>query len=264
MSDSTSYLQLRGLKALVTGGTKGIGQAVVKALVDQGVKVLVTARSRPEQLIVEPHMFVAADVSTPSGCHRIASAVEEQFNNIDIIIHVAGGSAAPSGGYAVLGDDEWQKALDLNLLSAVRIDRALLPAMVKRGSGVIIHVTSIQSKMPLHEATIAYAASKAALSNYSKALSKEVSPKGIRVMRVSPGWVETESVPGFLDLIAANGNITQEEARKMVMNSLGGIPIGRPSKPKEVADLISFLVSPLAASITGSEFTIDGGTVNTV
>ena len=96
----------------------------------------------------------------------------------------------------MLDDGEWQRALDLNLFPAVRLDRALLPTMLEQGSGVIIHVTSIQRQMPLPEATLAYAAAKAALSNYSKGLSKEVGPKGIRVVRVSPGWVETEAAVG--------------------------------------------------------------------
>jgi NAD(P)-dependent dehydrogenase (short-subunit alcohol dehydrogenase family) len=108
-------------------------------------------------------------------------------------VHVVGGSSAPAGGFARLDDDEWHSALDLNLFPAVRLDRALVPAMLDQGSGVIIHITSIQDRLPLHEATLAYAAAKAALANYSKGLSKELSPQGIRVIRVSPGWVETEA-----------------------------------------------------------------------
>jgi NAD(P)-dependent dehydrogenase (short-subunit alcohol dehydrogenase family) len=124
-------------------------------------------------------------------------------------------------------------------------------------------ITSIQRQLPLPEATIAYAAAKAALSNYSKALSKEVSPKGVRVVRVSPGWVETDGAVGLVDEIARQHGVTHEGARKMVMDSLGGIPIGRSAKPKEVADLVAFLASPRAASITGTEYVIDGGTVPT-
>jgi len=118
--------------------------------------------------------------------------------------------------------------------------------------------------LPLPEATIAYAAAKAALANYSKALSKEVSPKGIRVVRVSPGWVETEAAVGLVKELAAGRGIDYESARKGLMDSLGGIPIGRPAKPVEVAELIAFLASPRAGSITGTEYTIDGGTVPTV
>jgi NAD(P)-dependent dehydrogenase (short-subunit alcohol dehydrogenase family) len=145
----------------------------------------------------------------------------------------------------------------------VRLDRALLPAMIEQGSGVVIHVTSIQDRMPLPEATIAYAAAKAALSNYSKALSKEVSPKGVRVVRVSPGWVETEAAVRLASRLAEQAGTDYEGGKQIIMNGLGGIPLGRPAKPKEVADLIAFLASPRAASITGTEYIIDGGTVPT-
>src|SRR5947207_11931185 len=137
-------------------------------------------------------------------------------------------------------------------MPAVRLDRALLPAMIKKGAGVIVHVTSIQRLMPLPKSTLAYAAAKAALSNYSKGLSKEVGPKGIRVVRVSPGWVETEAAVGLVQELARKGNVDYETARERLAETLGGIPIGRPAKPEEVADLIAFLVSPQAASITGT------------
>ena len=149
-------------------------------------------------------------------------------------------------------------------MSSVRLDRALLPSMIEQNSGVIIHVTSIQRVLPLPESTIAYAAAKAALSTYSKALSKEVTPKGVRVIRVSPGWVETEAAVGLAQRLAAQAGTDYEGGKKIIMNALGGIPLGRPAKPKEVADLIAFLVSPRAASITGTEYVIDGGTVPTV
>lgn len=124
-------------------------------------------------------------------------------------------------------------------------------------------VISIQRVLPLHDATIAYAAAKAALSTYSKALSKEVTPKEVRVVRVSPGWIETEAAVAFVERVAANAGTGYEKAREQVMQSLGGIPLGRPARPAEVADLIAFLVSPRASSISGVEYTIDGGTVPT-
>lgn len=174
-----------------------------------------------------------------------------------------GGSSAPAGGYAALNEAEWQKELDLNLFPAVRLDRALLPDMVTRGSGVVIHVTSIQRELPLPEATTAYAAAKAALSTYSKSLSKEVSPKGVRVVRVSPGWIETESSVDLARRLADERRVDIEEGKRMIMSSLGGVPIGRPSKPAEVANLVAFLASDLAGTITGTEYVIDGGTVPT-
>jgi NAD(P)-dependent dehydrogenase (short-subunit alcohol dehydrogenase family) len=208
-------------------------------------------------------MFVAADAATSHGCAVTVDAVRRRLGGVDIIIHVVGGSSAPAGGFAVLDDEEWQKELNLNLLPAVRLDRALLPAMIEQGSGVIIHVTSIQRQMPLPKSTIAYAAAKAALSNYSKGLSKEVGPKGIRVVRVAPGWIETTAATALIARLAAEAGSDEQTAREGLMDSLGGIPIGRPAKPNEVADLIAFLVSPRAASITGTEYVIDGGTVPT-
>lgn len=256
-------LELSGRRALVTGGTKGLGRAVVTALRDAGAKVLTTARSKPAQL-ADSDLFIKADVSTPEGCMTVAHVVQERLGGVDIIVHVVGGSSAPAGGYSVLDDSEWNKALGQNLFPAVRLDRALLPAMVQRGSGVIVHITSIQRVLPLPDATIAYAAAKAALSNYSKALSKEVSPKGVRVVRVSPGWIETDGSVGLVTEIARKNGTDYEEAKKTLMDSLGGIPIGRPAKPKDVANLIAFLVSPRADYITGTEYVIDGGTVPTV
>src|SRR5882724_11471777 len=156
------YLELEGKRALVTGGTKGVGAAVVTALREAGARVLTTARKCPEQ--VSEAEFVAADVSTAEGCATVAAAVRKELGGIDILVHVVGGSTAPAGGFAVLDEGEWQKELNLNLFPAVRLDRALVPAMVARGSGVVIHVTSIQRQMPLHESTTAYAAAKSALS----------------------------------------------------------------------------------------------------
>jgi NAD(P)-dependent dehydrogenase (short-subunit alcohol dehydrogenase family) len=252
---------LKGCRALVTGGTRGIGGAVTARLREAGATVLTTARKRPDDMPQE--LFVAADITTTQGCKVVADEVTKQLGGLDIIVHVLGGSSAPAGGFAVLDDDEWQRALDLNLFPAVRLDRSLLPQMLTQGSGVIIHVTSIQRQMPLPESTIAYAAAKAALANYSKGLSKEVSPKGIRVVRVSPGWVETEAAVALVNRLATANGTDYAGAQKALMASLGGIPIGRPAKPREVADLIAFLASPNAASITGTEYIIDGGTVPT-
>src|SRR6476619_6909346 len=236
-------LDLAGLRALVTGGTKGIGKAVVARLREAGAKVLASARARPDTLAPD-NLFVAADIATAKGCAAVIDATTEQLGGIDIVVHVVGGSSAPGGGFAALDDAEWQRALDQNLFPAVRLDRALLPKMLEHGSGVIVHITSIQRQLPLPESTLAYAAAKAALSNYSKGLSKEVGPKGIRVVRVSPGWVETDAAVRMVEQLAKAAGTDYRTAQKGLMASLGGIPMGRPSKPTEVADLVGFLVSP--------------------
>jgi NAD(P)-dependent dehydrogenase (short-subunit alcohol dehydrogenase family) len=256
-------LQLTNRRSLVTGGTKGVGAAVVEVLRDAGAKVVTTARSIPVQP-AEGVRYVAGDLSTADGCAAVAESVLQQLGGIDIIVDVLGGSSAPSGGFAALDDTEWWKELNQNLMPAVRLDRALLPSMIEQGSGVVIHVTSIQRELPLPESTTAYAAAKAALSTYSKSLSKEVTPKGIRVVRVSPGWVETEAAVSLAERLAAKAGTDYEGGKQIIMKGLGGIPLGRPAKPKEVADLIAFLASPRAASITGTEYVIDGGTVPTV
>lgn len=256
-------LQLEGLRALVTGGTKGVGAAVVRGLQAAGVQVMATARSAPAQP-TEGVVYVAADLSTAEGAAEVARSVLDRWGGVDILVNVLGGSSAPGGGFAALDDATWLAELNQNLMPAVRLDRALLPTMLAQGSGVIVHVSSIQRLLPLPESTTAYAAAKAALSTYSKALSKEVTPKGVRVLRVSPGWIETEAAVALAERLAQQAGTDYEGGKQIIMQSLGGIPLGRPARPQEVADLITFLVSPRAGSISGSEHLIDGGTVPTV
>ena len=256
MGDAPEFV---GKRALVTGGTKGVGEATVAALQAAGARVLTTARVRPDS--IPEADFILADVTTAEGCERIAQGATQRLGGLDILVHVVGGSSAPAGGFAALDDSDWEREIDLNLLPAVRLDRLLVPGMILQGSGVVIHVTSIQDRMPLPQSTTAYAAAKAALSTYSKALSKEVGPKGVRVIRVSPGWVETSAATALVARLAAEAGTDEQAARQGLMDSLGGIPIGRPAKPAEVGNLIAFLASGRAAAIHGTEIVIDGGTL---
>lgn len=249
-------------RVLVTGGTRGIGQAVVQRFRDGGARVLTTARSARSEGSADG--VIEADLSTAAGVAKVAAAVLEQLGGIDIIVHNVGGSASPGGGALALTDEHWKQELDLNFLPAVRLDRALLPGMLAQRSGVIIHVSSIQRSLPLHESTLAYAAAKAALSNYSKGLSKELGPRGIRVNSVAPGFTETSAATAMIERLASSAGTDVAAARKGLMDSLGGIPIGRPAWPAEVAELIAFLASERAASIHGSEYVIDGGTIPTI
>jgi NAD(P)-dependent dehydrogenase (short-subunit alcohol dehydrogenase family) len=221
------FLTLEGERALITSGSRGAGAATVALFDRLGACVLTTARTRP--LDMPAAMFVAADLTHPDGCAKVAEAARERLGGVDVIVHLLGGSSAPAGEYEALTDPEWQKELGLNLMPAVRLDRALLPDTVTRGCGGVIHATSIQRELPLPEATTAYAAAKAALSTSSKCFSKKVSPRGLRVVRVSPGWIEIDASVEPAMRLAAEAGVGVEQGKQMIMTVPGGVPIGEPS-----------------------------------
>ena len=255
--------ELSDKRALVTGGTKGIGEAIVKRLRLSGATVMTTARSQADDLQAS-ELFIQSDLSTVDGVDTVVKEVLSRLGGLDILINNVGGSSASSGGALAIHDDDWQQTFNANLFSAVRLDRAFLPRMLEQRSGVIIHISSIQRTLPLYDATLAYAAAKAALTSYSKGLSNEVAPKGLRVLSVAPGFIETAAATGLIERLAKNAGTDFDAARQELMNSLGGIPIGRTGRPEEVAELVAFLVSDRAAYINGTEIVIDGGTIPTV
>ena len=255
--------ELEGRRVLVTGGTKGMGEAIVRLLAERGATVLATARGLPEDPVPQVR-YLQADLTSAAGTALVAAAVRDAFGSVDLLVNNVGGSSSPGGGALALTDAMWEDALQANLLAAVRIDRALLPAMVEAGSGAIVHISSIQRRLPLFESTVAYAAAKAALSNYSKSLANEFGPRGIRVNSVAPGFIETGAAQALIERMAVQGGTTPDGARQVLMDALGGIPIGRPGQPAEVAELVAFLLSPRAGAIHGAEYVIDGGTLPTV
>lgn len=162
----TPFLTLQGRRALIRGGTSGAGAATAALFQELGAQVLTTARKKPADFTGAA--FVDADLTTSERVQTVVNAVHRELGGLDILVNVLGGSSAPSGGFAVLDDAEWDKEFDLSFYPAVRLDRALVPGMITQSSGAVIHVISIQNRLPLREATTAFASAKAALNTYSK------------------------------------------------------------------------------------------------
>ena len=254
--------ELSGRQALVTGGTGATGTVIARRLRQAGAEVWTVARSMPSDHS-DPGHFIAADLSTVDGAATVAGQLS-RVGGLAILVHVLGGSSTPAGGFAAIDDEHWDTELQRNLLAAVRLDRVLVRAMIEAGRGAIVHISSIQRKMPLSNGTLAYAAAKAALTTYSKGLATEVAPHGVRVNTVAPGFIRTPAAERLIARIAAGAGASRDSALDQLMDSLGGIPLGRPTEPDEVAELVCFLVSDHAAAITGAEHVIDGGTLRTI
>lgn len=253
---------LKGKVALVTGGTKGIGKAITGKFIEKGATVVVTARTRPKENAGGYH-FIAADLTRPGSAETIAKEILEKHGRIDIIVNNAGANLSPGGGFSTLSDEHWNNDWQLNFMSAVRINKALLPVMIEQKSGSIVNISTGAAKLPFWEMTMSYSSAKAALNIYSKALANEVGPKGIRVNVVSPGVVKTPVMLDFIEDIAKSSNISVDEAFKSVMDKVAA-PIGRMAEPEEIASLVAFLVSSEANYITGINYSIDGGAITTV
>jgi NAD(P)-dependent dehydrogenase (short-subunit alcohol dehydrogenase family) len=237
-ADAIPFVTLQGKRAVITSGTRGAGAATVALFRELGAQVLTTARTKPADFPAS--LFFAADLTTSHGCAALATTVLDRMGGVDILVHMLGGSSATTGGFEALSDEIWGRELDLNLMPAVRLDREFVPGMVSRGNGVVIHVTSIQRQLPLPEATTAYAAAKAALSTYSKSLSKQVSPRGVRVVRVSPGWIETESSVQLAMRLAADHGGSVEQGKKRSWRRSAGYRSVAPRNPRRWPALLPF------------------------
>jgi NAD(P)-dependent dehydrogenase (short-subunit alcohol dehydrogenase family) len=254
--------EFKGKRVLVTGGTKGIGEAIVRRFVLSGASVATTARSEAAHG-QDSTLFIKADLGTARGVQNVVDRIQQEWGGLDVLVNNAGGTETKAGGFEVLTDEDWQGILEVNLLAAVRLDRAFLPGMIERKSGVVIHISSVAHRLPFPNSTLAYAAAKAALTTYSKGLAKAVAPKGVRVTTISPGFIETTGAKGMIADISRGSGISEDAARQRIMDLLGGIPMGRTGRPEEVAELVAFLASDRGAFISGADYIIDGGTMPT-
>jgi NAD(P)-dependent dehydrogenase (short-subunit alcohol dehydrogenase family) len=255
--------EFKGKRVLVTGGTKGMGEAIVRRFQLAGARVATTARSAlPEGQA--PDLFIQADIGTAAGVQTVVERIQAEWGGLDVLVDNVGGTDTKPGGFEALTDEHWLEILNVNLLGAVRLDRAFIPGMIERKAGVVIHISSVSHRMPFSNSTLAYAAAKGALSTYSKGLAKGVAPDGVRVVMISPGFIETSGAHGMIGDISRNEGISEEASRQRIMDMLGGIPVGRPGRPEEVAELVSFLASDRAAFISGVDYVLDGGTIPTV
>lgn len=259
-------LELTGKVAIVTGASKGIGLAVTRALADEGVLVIAGARTATPELsaLVESGcvQFVAADLSTATGPVALAEAAVSR-GRLDILVNNVGAAAPRLGGFLEVTDNQWLASLTLNLLAAVRTTRAALPAMLAAGRGSIVTTSSVNAFLP-DPAVIDYSAAKAALSNFSKSLSKEVGPRGVRVNTVSPGPVSTDLWLGSDGVAATVARATGGDPSAVASQAAAESVTGRFTRPEEIADLVVFLASERSANTTGADVTIDGGLITTL
>jgi NAD(P)-dependent dehydrogenase (short-subunit alcohol dehydrogenase family) len=232
-----------------------MGAAIAELLAARHAHVLVTAR---HPVANSPVRLIQGDLAVPGGADLVAREAIGVLGGLDIVVHCVGASFAKPGGALALTDEDWMDALSTNLLAAVRLDRVVLPAMIRQRSGAIVHVSSWQWKRP-HESSPAYGPAKAALRSYSKVLATEVGPRGVRVNTVTPGYIATPLAEARITQIMDQAAISRAEAEEALLATIGGVPLGRPGTTAEVAQLVAFLVSDAASYLTGAEFIIDGG-----
>ena len=262
---------LEGKVAIVTGASEGIGLAIARALALEGAAILLAAR-RLEQLeqaaarlgaeVKTPIEIVAADVGTAEGCTRVTDTARSRFGRIDALVNNAGGASGP-GGFLNLADADWQRAFDVNLMSAVRCSRAVIPDMQKQGGGRIVMIASTSAHQP-DTVVCNYNAAKAALVNLSKTLANAFAADKILVNCVCPGFTRTPAVErSAFRRLQEEGRpfegLTPDEAVAAYYGPRRPIPLGRAGTPEEIAGLVAFLCSEQGSWITGTCINVDGG-----
>src|SRR3954466_9103992 len=247
-------LGLTGKRALVTGASKGIGLAVARALVAEGASVVAGARTTPVAVGDGPVEYFQVDLSTRSGPAELVDAAL-RGGPLDVVVNNVGGVTPRLGGFGAITDDDWAATFELTFFAALRTTRAALPVMLERGSGTIVTICSVNAFLP-DPGVIDYSAAKAALANFSKSLSKEVGPAGIRVNTVSPGPVTTDLWLGDDGVAATVGGAESVDPRDVAAQQAAQAPSGRFTSAAEVADLVVLLAGERAANVTGADFVV--------
>jgi NAD(P)-dependent dehydrogenase (short-subunit alcohol dehydrogenase family) len=262
-------LGLSGKVAVVTGASKGIGLAIVTALVDEGARVVAGARSispELEQLVAAGSVvFESVDLATADGPARLVERADE-LGGLDILVNTVGAVSFRFDGFLAITDEQWSTTLNLSFLAAVRTTRAAIPKLIARGGGNVVTIGSVNAFLP-DPPVVDYSAAKAAVWNLSKSLSKEFGDRNIRFNTISPGPVATQlwlGEEGVAATAARAMGVDFDTARDRVVASQGGFSTGRFTQPSEVADLALLLASNRAGNVTGSDFLIDGGLIKTL
>jgi NAD(P)-dependent dehydrogenase (short-subunit alcohol dehydrogenase family) len=243
--------EFAGRRALVTGGSRGIGAAIAQCLLDGGATVVTSARTHADST-PKTSTFVQGDLRSEDGARQLVDQAVQALGGLDILVNNAGASRVYLGGPASIPDADWQDSLDINFLSAVRVVNAALPALEESGAGAaIVNISSNVAKAP-EAPLLHYSAAKAALAAYSKGLAKSVATAGIRVNVITPGPVATPGGTEVLKPIA--------DAIGIPLDALAtSIPLGRFGDARDIAEAVAFLVSARSQWITGAEFDINGG-----
>jgi NAD(P)-dependent dehydrogenase (short-subunit alcohol dehydrogenase family) len=254
-------LNLQGKTAVVTGASKGIGLAIVTALVGEGVRVIAGARrSTPELEALDNVTIVTVDLADAAGPALLVAAAD---GAVDILVNNVGLASARPSGFLEITEEQWAASLNLNFMAAVRATRAVLPGMIAAGRGSIVNVGSVNAELP-DPGVIDYSAAKSALANFAKSLSKEVGPLGIRINSVNPGPVETDLWLGAGGIAETFGGAAGLAPADIQKGAVADSATKRFTHPREVADLVLILASDRTANVTGTGVTVDGGLISTL
>lgn len=254
---------LEGRVALVTGGSKGIGKAVAKSLIAEGVNVSICARNHEilRQTAAEltamgrsKVLALPADMESPDDIRRLVQRTVDEFGRIDLFVNNAGPGAVP-GNFLSLSDEAWQRAVNTRIFGYVRMVYEVVPVMIRQGKGRIINVAGIAGKEP-DDWTIMMGVVAGGIVNFTRGLARALTPQGVTVVGIAPGRTFTTDYPQTIQRLAAERGISGDEMQRFMVSR---IPLGRFIQPEEIGNVVAFLASDLALAINGTTVMVDGG-----